>query len=100
MFDPEQYSNHPYHSRHIDSTTQPTFFPYIYPSYRPELNVKSELSDNYLCKWIDQDTNRMCNRTFSQMQDIGKNKTNIFIENLVCFFFSSDSSDCRACRRR
>ncbi len=77
MFNHEQYSNHQYHSRYIDSTNQPTFFPYIYPTYRTGLNITSEISDgkidDYICKWIDQDTNRLCNQTFSHMQDIGKN---------------------------
>ena len=86
MFDPEQYSAHPYHSRHIDPTSQPAFFPYIYPPYRQELNVKSEMADTYLCKWIDPDTNRMCNRTFSHMQEIGnKIKIDSSLENLVFF---------------
>jgi uncharacterized Zn-finger protein len=88
MFDPEQYSNHHYHSRHIDPTNQPTFFPYIYPSYRSGLNLPSEIPDskpeNYICKWIDQDTNLLCNRTFSHMQDIGKNKANSSLK--ISFF--------------
>jgi hypothetical protein len=76
MFDPEQYTNNHYHSRSIDSTNQTTFFPYIYSSYRSELNTTSNIpndkNENYICKWIDSDTNQICNRTFSQMQDIGK----------------------------
>lgn len=82
MFDPEQYSTHPYHSsRHIDSTSQSAFFPYIYPSYRSDLNVSSEIPEcktgDFVCQWIDPDTNRMCNRRFSHMQDIGKNEIDI-----------------------
>lgn len=79
MFDHEQYSTHPY--RHIDSTSQTAFFPYIYPSYRSELNVISDISESktedFICQWIDPDTNRMCNRRFSHMQDIGKNNIDI-----------------------
>jgi hypothetical protein len=77
MFDPEQYTNPQYHTRHIDSTNQTTLFPYIYSSYRPEFNATSTIpngkNENYICQWIESDTNRICNRTFSHMQDIGKN---------------------------
>jgi hypothetical protein len=71
MFDPEQYTNPSYYSRHIDPTNQTAFLPYIYPSYRQTSNDKN---DNYICKWIDPDTNQICNQTFPYMQDIGKNK--------------------------
>lgn len=77
MFDPEQYANNQYHSRPIDSTNQTAFLPsYLYPSYRPGFNttpaVTNGKSENYICKWISPDTNRICNRTFAYMQDIGK----------------------------
>jgi hypothetical protein len=79
MFDPEQYNtNNPYHSRHIDSTNQTAFLPYIYPSYRPGLHTTSnDRLDSSTCKWIDPDTNQICNRTFSCMQDIGNNKKHV-----------------------
>ncbi|CAF1325066.1 unnamed protein product [Adineta steineri] len=76
MFDPEQYTNNQYHSRHIDPTNQTAFLPYIYPSYRPGLhstssnNIVNDKNDSHICKWIDPDTNQMCNRIFSHMQDI------------------------------
>jgi predicted ATP-binding protein involved in virulence len=73
MFDPEQYNtNNQYHS-----TNQTAFLPYIYPSYRPGLHPTSnDRPDSSTCKWIDPDTNQICNRTFSCMQDIGNNKNN------------------------
>jgi len=70
MFDPEQYTNPQYHSRHIDSTHQPTFFPYIYSGLNTTSNISNGKNENYICKWIDHDTNRLCNRIFSHMQDI------------------------------
>ncbi|CAF1263448.1 unnamed protein product [Rotaria sp. Silwood1] len=74
MFDPEQYANNQYHSRPMDSTNQTTFLPYLYPSYRPSFNTISNntniKNENYICKWINSDTNRICNRTFTYMQDI------------------------------
>ena len=82
MFDSEQYPNHPYHpSRHMDPTNQSSFFPYIYPSYRSELNLTAEIPESktgdFVCQWIDPDTNRMCGRIFSHMQDIGTNSTHL-----------------------
>ncbi|CAF1383637.1 unnamed protein product [Adineta ricciae] len=74
MFDAEQYTTNPYHPRHIDSTNQTAFFPYIYPPYRSNLHpastIPDEKADHYLCKWVDPDTNQICNRTFSCMSDI------------------------------
>jgi hypothetical protein len=90
MFDPEQYANTQYYSRyvtagsHIDPTTQTAFLPYFHPSYRQGLgttcnvtNIPNGKNDNYVCKWIDPDTHRICNRAFAYMQDIGKLNTYI-----------------------
>ena len=85
MFDPEQYANSQYYSRyvsaapHIDSATPTAFLPYFHPSYRQGLstncnvtNIPNGKADTYICKWIDPDTHRICNRAFAYMQDIGK----------------------------
>ena len=85
MFDPEQYANTQYYSRyvtaapHIDPATQTAFLPYFHPSYRQGLgtscnvpNLPNGKTDTYICKWIDPDTHRICNRAFAYMQDIGK----------------------------
>lgn len=85
MFDPEQYANTQYYSRymaagsHIDPTSQTAFLPYFHQSYRQGLgstcnvtNIPNGKSDAYICKWVDPDTHRICNRPFAYMQDIGK----------------------------
>ena len=96
MFDPEQYANTQYYSRyvtassHMDPTTQTAFLPYFHPSYRQGLsttcnvtNIPNGKNDNYICKWIDPDTHRICNRTFAYMQDIGKLNTYICVSNHI-----------------
>ncbi|CAF2807068.1 unnamed protein product [Rotaria sp. Silwood2] len=74
MFDHEQYTNNQYNSRPVDSTNQTPFLPYLYPSYRPGFNTTSNITngknENYICKWINPDTNRICNQIFTYMQDI------------------------------
>ncbi|UJR27788.1 hypothetical protein I4U23_009060 [Adineta vaga] len=83
MFDPEQYANTQYYSRyvtagsHIDPATQTAFLPYFHPSYRQGLgttcnvtNIPNGKNDTYVCKWIDPDTHRICNRTFGYMHEI------------------------------
>jgi hypothetical protein len=74
MFDPEQYTNTPYHSRHMDPTYQPALFPYIYPGFNSTTTTPTGKNENYICKWIDHETNRICNQTFPHMQDIGKHQ--------------------------
>ena len=54
----EQYAYHPHAS----------YFPPLYPTF-PSTSNKQE---THVCKWIDQEPNRLCNQTFSQMQDLGK----------------------------
>ncbi|CAF3339201.1 unnamed protein product [Rotaria socialis] len=74
MFDSEQYVDNQYHSRPMDAMDQSSFLPYLYPSYRPGFNTTSTVADgkdaNYVCKWINPDTNRICNGAFIYMQDI------------------------------
>ena len=41
---------------------------YSYPHSRP-------IHDSYSCQWIDPETQQMCQRTFSSMQEIGKVRT-------------------------
>ncbi|CAF3522271.1 unnamed protein product [Rotaria sordida] len=69
MFDSEQYTNNQYHS-----TNQTPFLPCLYPSYRTNFtttsNITNNKNENYICQWINPDTNRLCNRIFTCMQDI------------------------------
>jgi uncharacterized C2H2 Zn-finger protein len=58
----------------------------VYPSYRPAFNITNDKNDNYICKWIDHETNRLCNRIFSHMQDIGKEKKLSIVQNIHLFF--------------
>ena len=76
MFDSEQYSTNPYHSQYIHPSTQPSFFPYIYPT----TDLSNSKPENYICKWIDPETHRLCNQTFSHMQDIGNCSNESFFE--------------------
>lgn len=96
MFDPEQYANTQYHSRPIDPTNQTPLIPYLYPTYRSGFNTTSNMSsgknEHYICKWISPDTNRLCNRTFAYMQDIGKRKS--FTKEKYVLFSCSNTFNC------
>ena len=50
--------------------------------------MKPTVKHDLICKWIDQDTSKICNKVFNKMEDIGRDTRsfNLFLKNLFYLF--------------